>query len=77
MRKHNPQYVTITPNPLQIMYCITPIFGVEEIPAIFVNLDFARNFPPAKKISTANGISRNFPPPAKFSSRENQILIAV
>ena len=43
-------------------YCITPIFRVEEIFAIFANLDFARNFPPAKIISTANGISRNFPP---------------
>ena len=52
-----------------ITYCITPIFRVEEIFAIFANLDFARNFPPAKIISTANGISRNFPP-AKFSSRE-------
>ena len=50
-------------------YCITPIFRVEEIFAIFANLDFARNFPPAKIISTENGISRNFPP-AKFSSRE-------
>ena len=50
-------------------YCITPIFRVEEIFAIFANLDFARNFPPAKIISTANGISRNFPR-AKFSSRE-------
>ena len=48
-------------------YCITPIFRVEEIFAIFANLDFARNFPPAKIISTVNGISRNFPP-AKFSS---------
>ena len=48
-------------------YCKTPIFRVEEIFAIFANLDFARNFPPAKIISTANGISRNFPP-AKFSS---------
>ena len=38
-------------------YCITPIFRVEEI---FANLDFARNFPPAKIISTANGILRNF-----------------
>ena len=51
------------------VYCITPIFRVEEIFAIFANLDFAQNFPPAKIISTANGISRNFPP-AKFSSRE-------
>ena len=50
-------------------YCITPIFRVEEIFAIFANLDFARNFPPAKIISTANGISRNFPA-AKFTSRE-------
>ena len=50
-------------------YCITPIFRVEEIFAIFANFDFARNFPPAKIISTPNGISRNFPP-AKFSSRE-------
>ena len=50
------------------IYCITPIFRVEEIFAIFANLDFARNFPPAKIISTANGISRNFPP-AKFSYR--------
>ena len=50
-------------------YCITKKFRVEEIFAIFANLDFARNFPPAKIISTANGISRNFPP-AKFSSRE-------
>ena len=48
-------------------YCITPIFRVEEIFAIFANWDFARNIPPAKIISTANGISRNFPP-AKFSS---------
>ena len=39
--------------------------------AIFANLDFARNFPPAKIISTANGISRNCPP------RENKILIEV
>ena len=30
------------------MYCITRIFGVGEIFAIFANLDFARNFPPAK-----------------------------
>ena len=52
---------------LTINYCITPIFRVEEIFAIFANLDFARNFPPAKILSTANGISRNFPP-AKFSS---------
>ena len=44
------------------VYCITPIFRVEEIFAIFANLDFARHFPPAKIISTANGISRNFPP---------------
>ena len=51
-------------------YCITPIFRVEEIFAIFANLDFARNFPPAKIISTANGISRNFLP-AKFSSPRN------
>ena len=51
------------------IYCITPIFRVEEMFAIFANLDFARNFPPAKIISTANGISRNFPP-AKFSTRE-------
>ena len=29
--------------------------------SLFANLDFARNFPPAKIISTANGISRNFP----------------
>ena len=29
-------------------YCIAPIFRVEEIFAIFANLDFARNFPPAK-----------------------------
>ena len=50
-----------------LVYCITPIFRVEEIFAIFANLDFVRNFPPAKIISTANGISRNFPP-AKFSS---------
>ena len=50
-------------------YCITPIFRVEEIFAIFANWDFARNFPPAKIISTANGISRNFPP-GKFTSRE-------
>ena len=33
---------------------------MEEIFAIFANLDFARSFPPAKIISTANGISRNF-----------------
>ena len=51
------------------VYCITPIFHVEETFAIFANFDFARNFPPAKIISTPNGISRNFPP-AKFSSRE-------
>ena len=51
------------------MYCITPIFRVEKMFAIFANLDLARNFPPAKIISTANGISRNFPP-AKFYSRE-------
>ena len=57
-------------------YCMTPIFRVEEIFAIFANLDFARNFPPAKILSTGNGISRNFPP-AKFSSRENKIIIAV
>ena len=44
-------------------------FSREEIFAIFANWDFARNFPHAKIISTANGISRNFPP-AKFSSRE-------
>ena len=50
-------------------YCITPIFRVEEIFAIFAKLDVARNFPPAKIISTANGISRNFPP-AKYSSSE-------
>ena len=31
-----------------IMYCITPIFRVELIFAIFANLDLARNFPPAK-----------------------------
>ena len=47
----------------------TPIFRVEYIFAIFANFDFARNFPPAKIISTANGISRIFPP------RENKILI--
>ena len=29
-------------------YCITRIFRVEEIFAIFANLDFAQNFPPAK-----------------------------
>ena len=52
-----------------VKYCITPIFRVEEIFAIFANWDFARNFPPAKIISTANGISRNYPP-AKFTSRE-------
>ena len=52
-----------------VNYCITRIFRVEEIFAIFANLDFARNFPPAKIISTANGISRNFLP-AKFSSCE-------
>ena len=56
-------------SPVDVIYCITPIFRVEEIFAIFANLDFARNFPPAKIISTANGISRNFPA-AKFSSRE-------
>ena len=49
------------------LYCITRIFRVEEVFAIFANLDFARNFHPAKLISTAHGISRNFPP-AKFSS---------
>ena len=53
--------------PYHFIYCITPIFRVQEIFAIFANLDFAWNFPPAKIISTANGISRNFPP-AKFSS---------
>ena len=52
-------------------YCITQIFRVEEIFAIFANLDFARNFPHAKILSTANGISRNVPP------REIKILIAV
>ena len=52
---------------LLLIYCITPIFRVEEICAIFANYDFARNFPPAKIISTPNGISQNFPP-AKFSS---------
>ena len=57
------------PGPGGEYYCITPIFRVEEIFAIFANLDFARNFPPAKIKSTANGISRNFPP-AKFFSRE-------
>ena len=31
-----------------LIYCITRIFRVEEIFAIFANLDFARNFPPAK-----------------------------
>ena len=31
-----------------IIYCITRIFRVEEIFAIFANLDCARNFPPAK-----------------------------
>ena len=50
-------------------YCITPIFRVEEIIAIFANLNFERNFPPAKIKSTANGISQNFPP-AKLFSRE-------
>ena len=50
-------------------YCITPIYRVEEFFAIIANWNFARNFPPAKIISTANGISRNFPP-AKFTSRE-------
>ena len=30
------------------LYCITPIFRVEDIFAIFANLDFARNYPPAK-----------------------------
>ena len=49
-------------------YCITQIFRVEEIFAIFANLDFARNFPPEKIISTVNGISRNFPP------RKNKII---
>ena len=29
-------------------YCITPIFRVEGIFAIFAKLDVARNFPPAK-----------------------------
>ena len=57
-------------NRLPSGYCITPIFRVEEIFAIFANFDFARNFPPAKIISTASGISRNFPP-AKFSSPRN------
>ena len=51
------------------VYCITSIFRVEDIFAIFANWHFARNFPPAKIISTANGISRNSPP-AKFTSRE-------
>ena len=45
-------------------YCITPIFRVEEIFAIFANFDFARNFPPAKIIMRSVW---NF---AKFSSRE-------
>ena len=31
-----------------VVYCITRIFRVEEIFAIFANFDFARNFPPAK-----------------------------
>ena len=49
------------------VYCITRIFRVEEIFAIFANFDFPRNFPPAKWISTAHGISRNFLP-TNFSS---------
>ena len=48
-------------------YCITRIFRVEEIFAIFVNLDFAQIFLPRNKISTEHGISRNFPN-ANFSS---------
>ena len=47
----------VSPNMGCLEYCITPIFRVEEIFAIFANLDFARNFPPAKILSTANGIS--------------------
>ena len=46
------------------VYCIhntNNCVRVEYIFAIFANFDFARNFPPAKIISTANGISRNFP----------------
>ena len=31
-----------------LKYCITRIFRVEECFAIYENLDFARNFPPAK-----------------------------
>ena len=57
-------------------YCITPIFRVEFNFAIFANFDFARNFPPAKIISTASGISRNFPP-ANFSSTRKKILIVI
>ena len=52
----------ITPARL-VLYCITPIFRVD---LIFANFDFARNFPPAKIISTAN-MEWNF---AKISSRE-------
>ena len=37
-----------THSPTLIGYCITRIFRVEEIFAFFANLDFARNFPPAK-----------------------------
>ena len=40
---------------------------VEPDDGYILYLDFARNFPPAKIIFTANGISRNFPT-AKFSS---------
>ena len=43
---------------------------------LFANWDFARNVPPAKIISTANGISRNFPP-AKFTSREIFLLAKI
>ena len=39
-------------------YCITRIFRVEEIFAIFANLDFARNFPPAN-VSSARKYNTN------------------
>ena len=42
-------FAMATNDPLEPgVYCITRIFRVEEIFAIFANLDFARNFPPAK-----------------------------
>ena len=54
------------------MYCITPIFRVELIFAIFANFDFARNFPPAKIMEFREiFLPRNFPP------REKKIIIVV